>query len=82
MKRQEAGNDHKRIDNITDQVKENSRVIVSQTVKVLTEVIGHFGDTRRLLVIVLCQSVSDAVQVLLGLLVEEVVGPVEGQIQD
>lgn len=82
MKRQEAGGNHKRVDNVTDQVKENSRVIVSQSVKILAKMVGHLGEASRLLVIVVSQSVSDAVQILLGLLVEEVVGPVEGQIQD
>lgn len=81
MKRQEAGGNHKRVDNVTDQVKENSRVIVSQSVKVLAKMVGHLGEAGRLLVIVVSHSVSDAVQILLGLLAEEVVGPVESQVQ-
>lgn len=70
MKRKEAGGNHKRVDNVTDQVKENSRVIVSQSVKVLAKVVGHLGDACRLLVIVVSQSVSDAVQILLGCLLK------------
>lgn len=80
MKRQEAGGNHKRVDNVTDQVKENSSVIVSQSVKVLAKMVGHLGEAGRLLVIVVSQSVSDAVQILLGLLAEEVVGPVESKV--